>query len=406
MFALEALLRYFHVTCEPEVKSFAKDLSARALFFANVDCVAAEAFFSAKTGEHKAKMLEATAKYYWQLKRHVEASGTAWTVDEGGRRCPDQQWMQYPDDDEVPELKLKGKAAVADKPEELKPRVLQFDKGTGRLLNSQDSREISTDRTEGKVIEVPWRDWMESKTSMSMTTQESGMAQALSVLSMLHHANVTLKQHVNVILTGGKLTVVATEDILAQQMNLPPCVPRSCKVHKDSTHPMRARMTVRMKSVEGGTVCRDAPEAHNYFVNPEWKLPVEGDEGLWEFQGEETLHPFWAVRRLSIQQQRKEKIQAVNCEITHKAYTAVIVGEDGDASTVSYSYEVGVPFITNSIDIKSGQELILEIAEKAITKRVEFWKTDTLKASKKQKTKPKKEDTTEKTTKQKTDIEI
>ena len=76
----------------------------------------------------------------------------------------------------------------------------------------------------------------------------------------------------------------------------------------------------------------------------------------WEFKGDETLHPFWAVERLTDDERRKAKTGAFNMELEDKEFSAVTVGalnKDSIAST----FAVAVPIMTSAVAVKGGEEL-------------------------------------------------
>ena len=122
------------------------------------------------------------------------------------------------------------------------------------------------------------------------------------------------------------------------------------------------------KSVKGAY----EPRRTVYYVHPEYRMPEESNEKLddavashvraWEFKGEETLHPFCAVERLTEDERRKARAS----------------GGDSIAITLA----VVVPIMTNSVDVKKGEELFLESVNKkdATKRKEESWKTDVAKA--------------------------
>jgi hypothetical protein len=112
----------------------------------------------------------------------------------------------------------------------------------------------------------------------------------------------------------------------------------------------------------------------------------------WTWKGAETLHPYWAVRRATAAQLKHEEAKGnasakFNCVTIEKQFSTVCVGAFGGES-VSATAMVSVPLITNDKAIKAGDELVIEVREKAIEgKRKETWKDDVVKPKKK--TKPK-----------------
>ena len=116
------------------------------------------------------------------------------------------------------------------------------------------------------------------------------------------------------------MTATAGADMDAGTLELPPCVPAGCKVLATSTHPQRVQITVTCKEVLStrlnGRQSEDAireltSKSATFYVHPEYRIPNNKTpvsavaDGLaplarvWEWTGAESLHPFWAIQRLS-----------------------------------------------------------------------------------------------------------
>ena len=110
---------------------------------------------------------------------------------------------------------------------------------------------------------------------------------------------------------------------------------------------------------------------------------------LWGQGKPETMHPFWAVRRLTAEQldteqracikrnktavaSKTEKVPNFNCEFQEQVQSAVSVCTVGGA-VANCTRLVKVPVLTNSTALAPGDELILELTieakEKTPTKR-------------------------------------
>ena len=120
-----------------------------------------------------------------------------------------------------------------------------------------------------------------------------------------------------------------------------------------------------------------------FFVVPEFKPPdrradnpavadpTAADlEWAWSPLNDNTMHPFWAVRRMTETQLRREVKDTAfgkltprfNCELKAQQVSGVLL--------VSVREELGnltrfldVPFLTNKYPLQQGEELILEIPE-------------------------------------------
>ena len=76
----------------------------------------------------------------------------------------------------------------------------------------------------------------------------------------------------------------------------------------------------------------------------ESKEKVEGESEMksharaWEFKGEETLHPFCAVERLTEDERRKAQKGAFNLKLEDKEFVAGTVGTScGDSIAITLS---------------------------------------------------------------------
>ena len=141
----------------------------------------------------------------------------------------------------------------------------------------------------------------------------------------------------------------------------------------------------------GAAVVADASEKRTYYVHPEWSMPSLPEGTLdWAWDAGVTLHPFWAVRRLSAEQLEKENenkaslkngvAKTFNCELITREFTVCHVGVF-QSDSASLTVAVSLPILTNSRNIALGEELLLEVGQtKAAPKRkVSTWKEDTKK---------------------------
>jgi hypothetical protein len=207
--------------------------------------------------------------------------------------------------------------------------------------------------------------------------------------------------------------VEATDSIKAGDFVLPPCVTKATQLRTECTHPCKVpiRVTVLATSadaveadkttavavVEGktgrpkqakkqcrdtavaegaGTAVADVKEEYTFFVTPEWTAPQykeESDE--WNWQGGETMHPFWGVRRASSTQAAKEGLQ-INMQMQDISFNSVSVGAIG-GKACSLALTVTVPCMAPSQNITKHMSLVVlsEEPQKAATKRVKNWQT-------------------------------
>ena len=180
---------------------------------------------------------------------------------------------------------------------------------------------------------------------------------------------------------------------MRRNFGCPPCVPKSSKVFAQSSHPQRVPIVVSRQTPPLKTT--------TYYVVPEYKPPRD-DTGAsieathsgakaWQFQGDETMHSFWAVPRVSALEVQKSVATsepfAINMGLRTKRYQSVVVGTWHD-KPVNAVFAVDVPFLVNSDGLANGALLYWESAPKAEnSKRQLNWKDAVVENCKKAKAK-------------------
>ena len=372
---LEALLHYFNVTCAPAVAGM--DTDKRLMLLANVCCVAAEAFASRKrTDVTTASLLLATKPYFDEISAHL---GTA---------MPDalEAWINF---DAVAAKPRATREAEAD--DQLLPKVILYDEAVGAPVDAQDTREHKV-KAAGESVAIPWKEWLQSSPAQALGSQGADVAAVMLVLRSLHYNGKVCANPIEVTLDlDTKQRAVRASDVVeAGDLELPPCVPVSGRPHATSTHPQRVPITVTNKELVARRVTakQDAvagtamvERSTTYYLHPEYKVPsdetsesavadgVGPQARIWRWSGDESLHPFWAVQRLSADdlKNKNEKDNTTyqfNACLKEKQYNVVTVG-DLRGHSVSMTVIVTVPVITNSADLAIGEALLLEVAPKA-----------------------------------------
>ena len=137
-------------------------------------------------------------------------------------------------------------------------------------------------------------------------------------------------------------------------------------------------------------------ETHNtFYVHPEYRLPADTTPGdsvasgadvsthTWTWKGDESLHPCWAIPRMSADDLRRRNAalgeqRSFNVELEEKQYNVVTVG-DVQGHSIATTWSVSVPMIRNPGKIAKGEELLLEVACKpavAGKRKPASWKDD------------------------------
>jgi hypothetical protein len=234
------------------------------------------------------------------------------------------------------------------------------------------------------------------------------------VLRSLHYNGKVCANPIEVTLDlDTKQRAVRASDVVeAGDLELPPCVPVSGRPHATSTHPQRVPITVTNKELVARRVTakQDAvagtvmvERSTTYYLHPEYKGHPKTSESavadgvgpqarIWLWSGDESLHPFWAVQRLSADDLKKNEkdntTYQFNACLKEKQYNVVTVG-DLRGHSVSMTVTVTVPVITNSAELAIGEALLLEVASKAApAKRKDTSWKDEARAKAKAKLKP------------------
>ena len=114
---------------------------------------------------------------------------------------------------------------------------------------------------------------------------------------------------------------------------------------------------------------------------PEFKTPTDKRADVdkhdsikppeWEWGGDETMHPFWAAKRLTAAQLKRLRDQTkvgtqkprFNCALTDFTMSVVAIAAP-HGSCVNTTRNVVFQALTNTVPVRKGEELILEIAAK------------------------------------------
>ena len=403
--SLENVLHYFMVTCKPAVAGMHP--MTKAAWEANVCGVAAEEFITCKNPQKiRNQLLDALKKYYDEAKAFAATREPPTEVP-----TAEEKWMDF----SAAAEKAEAKQAEADA-KRLLPKLITYD-DRGAPVNAQDTAAADDDSGD-KVLTLPWREWHLSAAAEALGKEAADMAVITLALRTLH-ANPRLRQmqvEVRFSEASKKQTAVASSDINAATLELPPCVPKSGKIHTSPVHPLRVPIVVKRIKASHRVSAKASVQDHGsgiaaqtttYYLHPEFKLPEDaappGAEAAaagvlaWKWTGDETMHPFWAVQRLAQHELRRKNIDEprsrplqFNVQLLDTEFNTVTVGRFADES-ITTTYQVVVPMMTNTVPIKQGDPLVLEhVAQTGEKKRKEYtWKDKVgAKAASKAKTKP------------------
>ena len=227
-----------------------------------------------------------------------------------------------------------------------------------------------------------------------MGAVEADKATAVAVLNNMHESFDPTITNVDVINQDGrKVCVVATENVPAESILLAPCIPRQSKVQEKTEHPLAVRVGVKTVRTTQDAIPNDAGKVRterDFWLLPEFKAPSERTtaaavagssastptiEWLWGEGPPETMHPFWAVRKLTQQQLDQEihekraasaitgvpfKPPSFTCELETFEHSSVIIATVADVIS-NCTKLVGVPYLRNKDALVAGEELILQV---------------------------------------------
>jgi len=289
--------------------------------------------------------------------------------------------------------------------------VMQFDQETGMLLNEQVSFDAKTSqKPASSAIELPWKSWLnEHRDTMSTAADKAAI---VAMMDNFHRGWDAAAVDVQIMSAAGKVYVLAGANMTANSLLLPACVPHGCKVNEvKNEHPLAVRVSVSLSDGKMDNVTADNVTADNakhignitrcadYVLLPEFKAPTavaakpgeSGDEQRFTYSVDdsESMHPFWAVRRITSAKLAEEKKAVVedmrktgkvrnvpefNCTIVNKVHPTISIASIGTQSMTSTRF-VTMPFITNVKDVVQGEELICEqvIRAKPEVKKKRNW---------------------------------
>ena len=237
------------------------------------------------------------------------------------------------------------------------------------------------------MLVLPWRQWHKQNTLGAL---EADRAAAVAVLHGLHQNFDVTTQDIDIIYTNrthlahSRPKVVALKAIESESIWLPACTPKQSRVYESSENPNAVSLFVTvLRSAESAV---NSPEGHilrsrEFKIVPEFKVPTRAssasnpavaDENGWIFDdgAPDSMHPFWAVRRLSQEQLEKERRETkpgnwsprFTCEVRYSELSSVCVY--ARIACGNTTRNCSVPFITNIGQLEEGEELIVEVVQK------------------------------------------
>ena len=393
---LEAILRFFRVVCKDAVDELQPQ--SRSKLLGNVDVLCTEAFYSAKTAK---KSQEKIRECLLEV-----ATKTAKELDVVARKDGQHPWIDF----STPASQKKD--AQQEDPSTKAPVIVRFDEKTGEQLNAQAELPEETNK-EHQPVKLPWREWLKNNGSFGASAADK--ASAVAALHVLYDHFDAEEVLVDVWQLDGKICASTPAVAEPGAILIPPCIPKQSQVVEQTEHPSAIKIvekvmrnnaqrdaaiaTIRSEMVaEVETACdgdvsaaleaaeKEVPSVwreNTYYILPEFKPPKLANDSAvagstdptWDWAGDETMNPFWAVRRLT-QKQLQHEAQVwthetgnsewikprprFNCALEVHSVSMVNIGAVRKKALNS-TRMFGVPFLTNSVKLLANEELILEI---------------------------------------------
>jgi hypothetical protein len=385
---------------------------------ANIDVGAADAYFNVSCAASKHKVGSLKSMLIKSVEKYVDQLGL--TKDE--RVSTESSWIDF-----SPPVVVGGTGVVNTAPGlnsapalmNSAPVLIKFNEQTGVQLNKQLEfpAPVSKAKAGNASIKLPWKEWCASGGAVG--SLESDKSAAVALLHAIHDNFNLQDQPIDVyqklkdgVQLKGEYSVVTNEYVYTNVILLPACVPKQSKVHERTEHPHAVQMTVSVLKRVGDAEKSTTQRTRTIWLIPEFQAPrlndvkpavaddvddapavAEGgdataavavvDDWVWNEHGDDTMHPFWAVRRLTEKMLLKEKaeieakplghgvpIPRYNCEIHTMTLSNTNIGL-ADKKLLNQTRLFEAPFLTNIIPLEKGEELILKISEKLDKKKPE-----------------------------------
>ena len=262
--------------------------------------------------------------------------------------------------------KIEPPKPAATKPQEvqLKPEVLQFDKGG---LVSEVAVVV-----EGETLQqFAWSQFFETSDATSQLEEDAARAAVVTALASLRRQLGDEVHKQLSILKGGQskqIRVVAAKSLSKGELKLAPLVQGALRVSTSGLHgnPPEVRIVAkgmtRTMYLCGAASFPPRCGGRSFSSVEEWSRSSAGADGAAVISDHEwkSCHfpwPFWQV-------QRREADAGTNCHLMTVTMLVALTStagtpDDGWGDPLSDSINIDVPIIVNSKDVEKGDELVV-----------------------------------------------
>ena len=407
---LEVLMRYFYEQLRSDIDAMGAEQALRLK--RNVAVHLAHSFFKSASskdwdgqGDPKKAttmcMLIATLPDHDQVRDHLHECGKLMPVPDEG-----SDWIDYGAARVIVEQQKETDRLEAEKREAIKAakggdpkqqlHAVCISYADGKAL-TQQQRVQTKGPSSTPPVEIPWREWLSSAVAEKMDIDKTETAVAHLGLHMFHLHEKLRSAPVKLEMDESTKVVraIATRDIAEKELQIPPCAP-GCPLKLGTNAPregvMHAKILVEENRVQANPARRARLTAkkspsekvdsqkRTFYITADTRLPTWEDDVtavadgnrhvrvLSEFSGNESLHIYWLLRRMTEKTLKQKNLEAskvserlkFNCDVVE---TEVGVSVNGDLMNAPghLVWRVTMPMITNTQKIAKGAELLIQV---------------------------------------------
>ena len=366
-------MRYLDVDLEPILKTMSQrqQNETRANFYIQAaEGYAAYACKRKDDEEHRPAMMRGIARMFEKLRSSAD-----------GKKLPKPsaancEWIDVdivPKDEEEETKQRKGKPCQGEKT--LVGKIIAINEN-GDAEDEQDQvfreKKAELDQT------IHWKAWLAMSFTRNLGKHRQCESAVTQVLEALFDCPETRRMPVCISKRGSMFMATAEAppdgEIPIGGIVLPPCVPVTGSILKETKNPEAVRITVTFQKppVDATRCIQKTPpgttqplefETRHFYVNPERRV-VTADGGV---TGKESMGPAWLITRMTTEELRKynsdlklgERKAIFNVEWKYQEFRTLVIGKLNE-DDVGAPITVTVPILTNTKPLKNGDLLVLQ----------------------------------------------
>ena len=368
---LESLLRYVDVDIMPQIEKVADIQDSKKIVF-RCDCYIAAAGglvnFNGKKDKNTLReaLLKAVAPMFEEAR----------TLTRRDLPTPSGDASDWIDTTIMPTPKKEddgdGKKKKADAP--LLPKVVSFD----QWGDARDEQDFNVRASKSDVIcEIPISPWYQMNSTKRLCVDRVRKAAVEMALAALHEHMATVEMPIVCMSKNKVLEMKVTRNVAKGDLLFPACAPVDPKF-SDKQNQNNDLVEIKIvKHIRNENVQEQLPdpEKSSLWLAPEKKLPVLSADGtFWSsFTGKESMGPAWLVPRMSLDDLNKynfgrqhQRLADFNVDWRERTFHIISAGSLADQN-LGCTFDVIVPILTNIVDLKEDDVLIMQAPVKKKT---------------------------------------